>query len=183
MAKLCEHCGKANNNFLADPLELGNGKILCHTCAQPISDDMYQLYYAKTKTEFFQRGNTIIEKSKALYSENIVNDIANAIQLRSQNMPFFEDGKSVEDDEHTDILYNNVGGKIKGLVSFFTWLGIIASIIAGIVIMFIDEQMILVGVLVILLGSLGSWLSGLLLYGYGQLIENSDKLVKAMKNK
>lgn len=44
--------------------------------------------------------------------------------------------------------------------------------------MIADERRILSGVLIIIFGSLASWLSALTLYGFGQLIENTDALVE-----
>ena len=178
MSRYCENCGKTNNSFVADPLSLVDGKILCHKCAEPIAYNMDNLYYAESRTEYFRKGNAIIEKSKQLYSEAIVNDIAATIQKRSKEIRFPEDVQPVDSECDSGGIYKNVGAKIKGLANFVAWIGIICSVIAGIFVMCLDEDMILAGFLIIALGAFISWLSNILLYGYGQMIDNSDKLVE-----
>ncbi len=74
-------------------------------------------------------------------------------------------------------MFKNIGGKIKTLSEFVTWVGIIASVVLGIIIMFYGDIMVLVGLVVMSFGCFFSWIGSFLLYGYGQLIENSDKLV------
>lgn len=75
-------------------------------------------------------------------------------------------------------MFDNIGGKIKTLAKVICWLGIIASVIIGFVLMVQDEDTAFVGILIMILGSLGSWISSFMTYGFGQLIENSDILVK-----
>ena len=92
-------------------------------------------------------------------------------------------------------MFDNIGGKIKGLAKFFCWLGIIASFIGGIAVIAmgvrvgsyyyssgVDAITILSGIAIIILGSLISWIGSFLLYGFGQLIDNSDKLVRMKHN-
>ena len=38
-----------------------------------------------------------------------------------------------------------------------------------------------IGILVIILGVLGSWTGSFLLYGFGELVDNSTKIVKNME--
>lgn len=76
-------------------------------------------------------------------------------------------------------MFNNIGGKIKGLASFICWLGIIGSVLGGIVLMMMgDELGIILGIVVALVGSLISWIGSFLLYGFGQLIYNSDVIAR-----
>ena len=79
-------------------------------------------------------------------------------------------------------MFDNIGGKIKGVAKVVTWLGIIGSCLAGFVMLVEgvdgDEMLALYGILLAGLGSLFSWLGSLTLYGFGQLIENSDLLVE-----
>lgn len=77
-------------------------------------------------------------------------------------------------------MFDNIGGKIKAWASVIAWVGIIASISSGIVLCITDE--FLVGILVAVVGSLSSWLGSFMQYGFGQLIENSDYLVKVAKS-
>ena len=74
-------------------------------------------------------------------------------------------------------MFKNIGGKIKKVLEIVTTIGIVASVILGILIMLIDDEMVLIGLVVMALGCFSSWIGSFLLYGYGQLIENSDKLV------
>lgn len=64
--------------------------------------------------------------------------------------------------------------KLKVLRHFFCWGGIIASVVGGIwLIALLDEDFILPGLLIIALGSLLSWVSSFVLYGFGELVSNS----------
>lgn len=78
-------------------------------------------------------------------------------------------------------MFDNIGSKLKAVAEVFAWLGIIASSIFGLVIMFANEDTPLPGLIIIVVGCLGSWLSSLSMYGFGQLIENTDKLVEQQK--
>ena len=78
-------------------------------------------------------------------------------------------------------MFNNIGGKIKILAQVVFWLGIIVSFLVGIILINQDENTVLIGFLVLVLGSLFSLIGSFMTYGFGQLIENSDILV-AEKN-
>lgn len=78
-------------------------------------------------------------------------------------------------------MFDNIGGKIKTVATTIAWLGIIGSIIIGIIIIaeandsyYPSATETLSGWLVIIVGSLSSWVSSFTLYGFGQLIENTD---------
>ena len=73
-------------------------------------------------------------------------------------------------------MFNNIGSKIKTLAQVLTWIGIIGSSISGIVLMAEDEDLIAAGLLTIIFGCLFSWVGSFLLYGFGQLVENSDRI-------
>ena len=69
------------------------------------------------------------------------------------------------------------------LASFICWIGIIISVIGFIVMLIIginDEDGLLIGLsfTVLVVGGLGSWVGSFFMYGFGRLIDNSDKLVK-----
>ncbi len=76
-------------------------------------------------------------------------------------------------------MFEDIGGKIKGLAKVFCWLGIIASVITGIALMVTDEDLILAGLLSMVVGSFASWISTWLLYGFGEII---DKLYEIEAN-
>lgn len=77
-------------------------------------------------------------------------------------------------------MFNNVGGKIKGLAKVLTLIGIIGSIITGgLMVDAVDDDIaVFVSLGVTIFGCLMSWIGSFLLYGFGQLIENTDILVK-----
>ena len=78
-------------------------------------------------------------------------------------------------------MFENIGKKIKGVAEVVTWLGIGLSFILGFSVMLSDDGAFFLGLLIIIGGSLAAWLSSLTLYGFGQLIENSDVLVEQGK--
>jgi len=78
-------------------------------------------------------------------------------------------------------MFSNIGGKIKGFAAFICAIGIFCSIVAGVMIMLADESAIALGLIIAVVGSLISWLGSFFSYGFGQLIENSDKLVKMVE--
>lgn len=75
-------------------------------------------------------------------------------------------------------MFENIGSKIKTVAKVVCWIGIIASVISGIVLIAQDEDTAFLGFLVIVLGCVGSWVGSFITYGFGQLVENSDILVK-----
>lgn len=76
-------------------------------------------------------------------------------------------------------MFDNIGSKIKYLAQTITIISIICYAAIGLALMIAGSA--LIGFAVILIGSLLSWVSSFLLYGFGQLIENSDTLVKISK--
>ena len=78
-------------------------------------------------------------------------------------------------------MFNNIGSKLKTAAQVFAWLGIIASALFGLIVMFANGDTPVPGLLIIVIGCLGSWISSLGMYGFGQLIENTDELVAQLK--
>ena len=87
-------------------------------------------------------------------------------------------------------MFNNIERKIKALAKVLTWIGIIGSIGGGMY--FIKEGMdmrrggetyIAIGVGVIVFGSLMSWISSWVFYGFGELIEYSKKIAENTSHK
>ena len=74
--------------------------------------------------------------------------------------------------------YDNIGGKIKGLAKAAFIVEAIAAVISGLVMFAEDDDMFLIALLVAIVGPIVAWVGSWLLYGFGQLIENSDTLVK-----
>ena len=75
-------------------------------------------------------------------------------------------------------MFDNAGQKIKAAAEAFCWIGIILSIILGL--MSVNKNVI-VGFIIIIIGVLSSWVGSFLLYGFGELVDNSTKIVKNME--
>lgn len=90
-------------------------------------------------------------------------------------------------------MFRNPGGKIKSYAKVLFWVGVVISIIIGVIEIgssfvaaaysyhgsFVTILLgILGGVLTVAIGTLISWLAVLTLYAFGTLVENSDELVR-----
>ena len=73
-------------------------------------------------------------------------------------------------------MFNNVGEKIKFVARAFMGAVFVISAIAGLGVIF-DHEKIGLGILIIVGGILSGWVISLFLYGFGQLVSNSDVLV------
>jgi len=67
-------------------------------------------------------------------------------------------------------VFNNIGKKIKSLATFVCILGVVLSITIGLGQMIVDDETFVSGLFVLLVGPVISWLSTLILYGFGELI-------------
>lgn len=91
------------------------------------------------------------------------------------------------------IMFRNPGGKIKSYAKVLFWIGVVISIVIGVIEIgssFVAAAYsyhgsfatillgILGGVLTVAIGTLISWLAVLTLYAFGTLVENSDELVR-----
>lgn len=76
-------------------------------------------------------------------------------------------------------MFDDIGGKIKTLAKITCGLGIAASII-GVIALWMQNSnynpTTIIGVLVLVLGSLASWIGSFFTYGFGQLIENTNTI-------
>lgn len=71
-------------------------------------------------------------------------------------------------------MFNNIGGKIKGLAKVLCLVGIAVSAIGAIALWCANsyyQPTIVPGFIVLIVGSVGSWLSSLFTYGFGELID------------
>ena len=76
-------------------------------------------------------------------------------------------------------MFKNCANKIKTLASVLFWLGLIGSFIGAIVLWAEGtDELVGIGFAVLFGGIFGSFSITLLMYGFGQLIENSDKIAK-----
>ena len=100
-------------------------------------------------------------------------------------------------------MFSNIGEKIKKLAAIICWIGIICSLILGIVVVVAPNSIlynyrvnvngttvassnsivaqVITGVLVFVIGSLASWISSFVLYGFGELVSNSKKIADSLK--
>jgi len=77
------------------------------------------------------------------------------------------------------ILFSNIGKKIKTLASVVAWLGIILCGVLGFFLTIATGR--IEWLLIAAIGALISWISSFVLYGFGQLIENTDEIRKSLK--
>ena len=68
-------------------------------------------------------------------------------------------------------MFSNIGGKIKTMMTINCWLLIILSLIIGISMLI--SGAVLSGVIVLIAGPIAAWESTSVLYGFGELVENS----------
>ena len=74
-------------------------------------------------------------------------------------------------------MYENIGGKIKGLAKVIFGIEAVAAVIAGISILASgNDDLAFVGLLVIVGGPILAWASSLVLYGFGELIEKACEI-------
>lgn len=86
-------------------------------------------------------------------------------------------------------MFNNSGEKLQVLAKVFFVLGVIASVIGGIILFVQSPQLPWLGFVIIVAGTFSSWVSSLVLHAIGEAAENSESctvllrsLEKAIKN-
>ena len=72
-------------------------------------------------------------------------------------------------------MFEDIGKKIKGLALGVFWLETIGALIAGFAFMAMDEDLIGYGFLTMIVGPLAAWLSTLMLYAFGELVDKSSQ--------
>ena len=87
-------------------------------------------------------------------------------------------------------MFHNIGNKIKKLAKIVCWIGIILSIISGITLFIAAASgqadpvtAVTTGIVTVVLGILVSWIGCFLLYGFGELVDNSTKMREMMEKK
>ena len=75
-------------------------------------------------------------------------------------------------------MYDNIGSKIKILAKATFLVEMIAAVIAGIVVMFGDMEEPLLGLLIMVVGSIVAFVSTWTLYGYGELIDKTCEIAR-----
>lgn len=85
-------------------------------------------------------------------------------------------------------MFSNIEKKIKTLAKVLTWIGIVGSVLAGLMLIITGMSQgaggagVALGILMMVLGSLGSWISSLTLYAFGQLVEDTKATRELMED-
>lgn len=81
-------------------------------------------------------------------------------------------------------MYNDIGGKIKGLSIAFAVIGIIVAVLFGLIRLFNmdDFEDFIKSIVMTLVGCVASWISSWLLYGLGELIEDTHSIAVSNLN-
>lgn len=81
-------------------------------------------------------------------------------------------------------MYNNIGGKIKGLSIAFAVIGIIVAVLFGLIRLFNmdDFEDFIKSIVMTLVGCVASWISSWLFYGLGELIEDTHSIAVSNLN-
>lgn len=79
-------------------------------------------------------------------------------------------------------MYNNIGRKIKGLSIAFYIIGAAVPAIIGCIMIASDSDLVTAGFIVIVVGCIAAWISSWLLYGFGELIENTGHIAANSRN-
>lgn len=105
--------------------------------------------------------------------EEMEEKVQKAKPVSDRQKDYFAENKNNESG-----MFSNVGTKIKEMTSVFCWIGIIAFVIAGIFLLAQNNayySTVGVGLTVMLVGPLVCWLSSLVMYGFGELIDEVKK--------
>lgn len=80
-------------------------------------------------------------------------------------------------------MFNNIGSKIQTFAKVMCWIGIIVSVVAGLVVRIVSSFSgyapaagIVAGILTAVLGSLFSWVGSFMMVGFGELVENTAEI-------
>lgn len=92
----------------------------------------------------------------------------------------FNKNAEIKKQNFEEMLFGNIGSKLKGVAVFACGLGFVLSFLFSIRVLSVGG--LLLFLLSLGVGSLISWLSTLALYGLGQLIENTE-IIKNNMNK
>lgn len=88
-----------------------------------------------------------------------------------------------ESTSRRSILFNDIGGKIKRLSTTLTVMGILGGILLFIVMLIIDTDLILPGLVAAIAISLFSWVNSFILNGFGELISCSNRIEELLDEK
>lgn len=73
-------------------------------------------------------------------------------------------------------MWNNIGSRLRRLAKITCWLGIVFSVIGGITYIAGGQQDgVITGITVLIVGSFGAWISSWTMYGLGIVVESIEK--------
>lgn len=78
-----------------------------------------------------------------------------------------------------ELFFGNIARKIKIVALVTTILGIVGSVISGLILIFTGA--FLIGLITAVVGALSTWIGSFVLYGFGELVENSSILAQSVK--
>ncbi len=78
-------------------------------------------------------------------------------------------------------MFDNIGSKIKMLAKVICWVGIIMSCLAGLIILINGDDGAGVGLVIMIMGSLTSWVCSFFAYGFGELIDRTTEVANNTK--
>ncbi len=70
-------------------------------------------------------------------------------------------------------MYNNSGEKIKDLVSLIVIVQMIAWVAIGLILMYLMQNSMLIGFIIMIIGCFSAWVSSLFLYAFGELVDKA----------
>ena len=91
-------------------------------------------------------------------------------------------------------MFADIGKKIKVLAKVVCWIGIVLSCIVGLLIMFgasilkelgfqgLASKGDFFGLLVIVIGTLASWIGSFFTYGFGEMIDTNQEIALSVRN-
>lgn len=78
-------------------------------------------------------------------------------------------------------MFDNIGSKIKMLAKVICWVGIIMSCLSGLIILINGDDGAGVGLVIMIVGSLTSWVCSFFAYGFGELIDKTTEVAANTK--
>lgn len=79
-------------------------------------------------------------------------------------------------------MYDHIGRKIKFLAKALACIGAVICFAIGIIIAAVTDKYV-TGLLIAVFGGWIAWIGSFILYGYGQLIDNSDRMVELLSRR
>ncbi|MBQ9162872.1 MAG: hypothetical protein IJX74_06315 [Clostridia bacterium] len=73
-------------------------------------------------------------------------------------------------------MYGKIGKTIKSLAAVIAVLEVLVAVVAGVVCMFGGSTGIITGIVIIVLGTVLAWISFVMIYGFGELIDIAAKI-------